>query len=68
MNKLNSFDWLALILVIIGGINWGIYGIWGYDLVAVIFGSIAIIAKIIYILVGISAVYLAIVSSSIGRK
>lgn len=68
MNKLNSFDWLALILVIIGGINWGIYGIWGYDLVAVIFGSITIIAKIIYILVGISAVYLAIVSSSIGRK
>jgi len=68
MNKLNSFDWLALILVIIGGINWGIYGIWGYDLVAVIFGSIAIIAKIIYILVGISAVYLAIASSSIGRK
>ncbi|MFA5178024.1 MAG: DUF378 domain-containing protein [Candidatus Paceibacterota bacterium] len=68
MNQLNSLDWIALILVIIGGINWGIYGIWGYDLVAIIFSSVAIIARIVYILVGLSAVYLAIVSPAIGKK
>lgn len=68
MNQLNSFDWIALILVIIGGINWGIYGIWGYDLVAIIFSSVAIIARIIYVLVGLSAVYLAIISPAIGKK
>ena len=33
MNKLNAFDWLALVLVIVGGLNWGLVGIFKFDLV-----------------------------------
>jgi uncharacterized membrane protein YuzA (DUF378 family) len=56
--KLTVIDWIALILVIVGGLNWGLVGIFGFDLVAAIFGAMTIISRIVYILVGISAVYM----------
>ncbi len=47
---------LFLCLLIIGGINWGLVGLLSFDLVAYIFGSAAsIMARIVYVLVGISA-------------
>jgi uncharacterized membrane protein YuzA (DUF378 family) len=49
---------IAYVLLIIGGINWGVYGVSGYDIVNIIFGSIPVIANIIYVLVGLSAVYI----------
>jgi uncharacterized membrane protein YuzA (DUF378 family) len=50
-------DWIALILLIIGGLNWGLVGIGVGDLVALIFGSIPVLATIIYVLVGLAALY-----------
>jgi uncharacterized membrane protein YuzA (DUF378 family) len=50
-------DWIALILVIIGGLNWGLVGLFGLDLVASIFGA-GILAKIVYVLVGLSALWM----------
>ncbi len=55
----NPLDLLAMILVIIGGLNWGLVGLLELDLVHLIFGSIPILAKIVYILVGLAAVYMA---------
>ena len=47
---------IAWILLIIGGLNWGLVGIFEWDLVAAIFGgSDAVVSKIVYILVGLSA-------------
>lgn len=48
---------VAHILTIIGGLNWGLVGLFGYDLVAGIFGDMTTTAKTVYILVGLSAVY-----------
>lgn len=51
-------DIIALILVIIGGINWGSIGIFQFDLVARLFGGqAAIVSRIIYTLVGIAALW-----------
>jgi len=52
----------ALILVIIGGLNWGLVGLLDFDLVSAIFGVMSVISRIVYVLVGLSAAYLAIVS------
>lgn len=49
---------IALILVIVGGLNWGLIGLFGFDLVAAIFGDMSVISKIVYVLVGLSAVVL----------
>ncbi len=46
---------LAMILTIIGGINWGLVGAFDFDLVAFLFGSMSILSRIVYILVGLSA-------------
>ena len=50
-------DITALILIIIGGINWGLIGFFQYNLVDSIFGIESIISRIIYALVGLSAIY-----------
>ena len=60
--RLNTLDWIALALIIIGGLNWGLIGFFDYDLVASIFGSMTTVSRVVYVVVGISAVYLIIES------
>ncbi len=68
MRKLSSIDWVALILSIIGGLNWGLIGLFDFDLVGTIFGSMSAITRIIYILVGASALYLLIIASKLTKE
>ena len=52
------FDKLTLILLIIGGINWGSIGLFGFDIVAWIFGSQdALLSRVIFTVVGICALW-----------
>jgi uncharacterized membrane protein YuzA (DUF378 family) len=53
----NVLDWLALILLIIGGLNWGLVGLFGIDLVASIFGPGSMISRVVYIAVGVAALW-----------
>jgi uncharacterized protein len=57
VTTLNVVDWIALILVIVGGLNWGLVGAFDFDLVAAIFGAMSAVTRIVYVLVGIAAVY-----------
>lgn len=50
-------DIIALILVIIGAINWGLIGLFNFNLVDTIFGAMSVISRIIYTLVGIAGLY-----------
>lgn len=50
-------DKIALVLVIIGAINWGLIGFFNFNLVETIFGNMTIISRIIYALVGISGLW-----------
>lgn len=54
--------WVALILTVIGGVNWGLVGLFNLDLVAQIFGAGSGLAKVVYVLVGASAVLVLAVS------
>lgn len=66
--KLTLLDWVAIALVIIGGLNWGLVGAAGIDLVDLILGSIPILARIVYIVVGLAAIYLAIISPKLSKE
>lgn len=55
--KLTAVDWIALILLIVGGLNWGLVGLLGFDLVAFIFGDMSMLSRIVYMVVGLSAIY-----------
>ena len=68
MKKLSVFDWLALILVIVGALNWGLVGLFKFDLVAAILGELSVPSRIVYALVGLSAVYLLAMSAKLGKK
>jgi uncharacterized membrane protein YuzA (DUF378 family) len=54
-------DVLSALLLIIGGLNWGLYGLFDIDLVAVLLGAGTTIAKVVYALVALSALYRAFV-------
>ena len=48
---------ITLILLIVGGLNWGLVGLFNFDLVATLFGAGSILARIVYMLVGLSALW-----------
>lgn len=54
----NLAGWVALILVVVGGINWGLVGLFDYNIVNVLFGSIALLETTIYVLIALSAVWI----------
>jgi uncharacterized protein len=68
MKNLNPADILALVLTVVGGLNWGLVGLLNFDLVAFILGDMSILARIVYSLVGVAAVYLAVSAMSFARK
>ncbi len=67
MVKLSSIGWVSLVLLIIGGLNWGLVGLFEFDLVAAIFGTMSALSRIIYIVVGISAVYMIVEAAMAAR-
>ena len=52
-------DYIALVLTIIGAVNWGLIGFFRFDLVAFLFGSMTLLSRIIYAVVGICGLYLS---------
>jgi hypothetical protein len=67
MQKLNMVDWLALVLVLVGALNWGLVGILEFDLVETLFGKMSLLTRIIYALVGVAALYITIISTSLNK-
>lgn len=57
MKKMTTLDWIAFVLAVVGALNWGLVGIFQWDLVAAIFGDMSTITRVIYSLVGVAAVY-----------
>jgi len=58
MDVFMIMDRIALVLVIVGGLNWGSVGIFGFDMIAALFGGqSAAISRVIYTLVGLSALW-----------
>ena len=54
---MKSINLMTLVLVIVGGLNWGLVGLLNFDLVAAIFGAGSALSRLVYTLVGISALW-----------
>lgn len=57
MNNSRCLDYTALVISVIGALNWGLIGLFNFNLVSVIFGSGSWFSRIIYIIVGICGLY-----------
>jgi uncharacterized protein len=55
--RMKALNAIALVLIIVGGLNWGLVGLFDFNLVAAIFGADTWITNLIYILVGLAAIY-----------
>jgi uncharacterized protein len=70
---MKKLDWLAATLVLVGGLNWGLIGLFKFDLVAWVcggldFGETNAVSRVIYSLVGIAAVYGIVSLLGAGRR
>lgn len=69
---MKALDLITTILLIVGGLNWGLVGIAHFDLVATIFGmkfgQTSMLSSAVYLLVGLSAVYQAVAFKAIQRR
>lgn len=66
---MKTLDVIAASLLVIGGLNWGLVGLFGFDLVAAVFGGSSVfLARLVYVLVGLSALYQAAGLKAIQRR
>ena len=66
--NLKGLDYTCLTIAIIGAVNWGLIGIFRFDLVAFLFGDMSWLTKIVYTLVGLSGLYLISTYGRIGQQ
>ncbi|KUK45173.1 MAG: DUF378 domain-containing protein [Methanothrix sp.] len=67
MAKLAPIDLLAIVLVIVGGLNWGLYA-FGYNLVSILLGWMPILEKAVYVIVALAAIYLAAITTKLSKR
>lgn len=65
---MKTLDVVAAVLLVIGGLNWGLVGAAQFDLVATLFGSMSGMSKVVYAMVGFAAIYQALQWKSIQRR
>ena len=65
---MKTLDVVVAALLVIGGLNWGLVGIFDFDVVAAIFGEMAVISRLIYILVGLAALYDLLMIKAIWKR
>lgn len=65
---MKKMDVVAAVLLVIGGLNWGLVGALEFDLVAALFGPLSPLSRVVYILVGVAAVYQALQWKAIQHR
>jgi len=65
---MKALDVLIAILLVVGGLNWGLVGLFNFDLVATLLGQMSALSRIVYAVVGISAIYYLLAWKSIRRR
>lgn len=65
---MKTLDVVCAVLLVVGGLNWGLVGLFKFDLVATVLGPMNALSRFVYVLVGLSAVYQAISVKEIQRR
>ena len=65
---MRAMGFLTAILIVVGGLNWGLVGFLNFDLVATVFGDMSALARLVYVLVGLSAIYQAVNLKSLAAN
>ena len=66
--RMTAAEWIPMLLLIIGGLNWGLVGLFDLDVVARLFGEGSPLSRVIYVAVGLSALYSLYMSARLSSK
>lgn len=66
--RMTAVEWIPMLLLIVGGLNWGLVGLFDFNLVAALFGEGSALSRIIYVAVGLSALYSLYMSARLSSK
>jgi len=67
-SAMSAIDYIAMALLIIGGLNWAMVGLFDVDVVASLFGAGSPASRLVYVLVGIAALYSIYTAAKMGRR
>jgi len=65
---MKAFDVIVAALLVVGGLNWGLVGFFNFDLVASIFGDMSFLSRLVYVIVGLGAIYQAVQWKAIQKR
>lgn len=70
MNKstLSPATWVAIVLAVIGAVNWGLVGLFDFNLVSALFGPMSTLSRIIYVVVGLAGLYLVFAAATLESR
>jgi uncharacterized protein len=66
--RVGALDWLSIILTVVGALNWGLIGLFNFNLVETLFGTGSLLTRIVYILVGLAGLYLIYTASKFNTR
>ena len=67
VKKMSEIDWVAMILTIVGAVNWGLVGAFNFNLVDVLVGSWPVIVRIVYVIVGLAGLFVLVNVGKMGE-
>ncbi len=65
---MKTLDYTALLLIVIGAVNWGLVGFFKFDLVKVLFGDMSVLSRIVYAVIGVAGLYACSFFGRIGKN
>lgn len=67
-NALSPATWVAIVLAVIGAVNWGLVGLFDFNLVSALFGTMSTVSRIIYVVVGLAGLYLVFAAATLESR
>jgi uncharacterized membrane protein YuzA (DUF378 family) len=67
-SAMNTIDYVAMVLLIVGGLNWAMVGLFNVDVVATLFGAGSALTRLIYVVVGLAALYSIYTTAKMSSK
>lgn len=65
---MKTLQTVAFVLLVVGGLNWGLVGLFSYDLVSSVLGEGSALTQLVFVLVGVSAVWVGLTQSGKAKK
>ena len=66
--RMNVIDWLSMVLVIVGAVNWGLVGLFRFNLVNALFGGVPALESAVYVIVGLAGLYLIYTGAKLSSR